>query len=254
MPSANDRLLQLLGNVYSIRDGRTVGYAPTTINRRLAAISGLFSYRQMRDGSATSPVPHGPAARRAGAGEHGGLLAHLHKPKQRSRLRVREPRRLPRGLDRKETTALLASLRTERDRAIAGLMLLSGLRSRCPATYPLTPTGSSRRRCTPRRTGCAPMPCWFCAPPGCCIGELLDLELDCVPEVPGARTWLKVPLGKLDTERMVPIDDDTLRLVDRIVAHAAPASRCHTRAPANRSNSCSPTKGGASRWTSCVTN
>src|ERR1700758_5695220 len=113
------------GNVYSIRDGRNVGYAATTINRRLAAISGLFSYRQMRDGSAPSPVPRGPGARRAAAGEHSGLLAHLRKPKQRSRLRVREPRRLPRGLDREETTALLGSLRTERDRAIAGLMLLS---------------------------------------------------------------------------------------------------------------------------------
>jgi site-specific recombinase XerD len=42
------------GNVYSIRDGRNVGYAATTINRRLAAISGLFSYRQMRDGSAAN--------------------------------------------------------------------------------------------------------------------------------------------------------------------------------------------------------
>lgn len=115
------------GNVYSIRDGRNVGYAATTINRRLAAISGLFSYRQMRDGSAANPLPHGPAARRA-AGEQSGLLAHLRKPKQRSRLRVWEPRRLPRGLDREET-ALLGSLRTERDRAIAGLMLLSGLRS-----------------------------------------------------------------------------------------------------------------------------
>ena len=50
-------------------------------------------------------------------------------PKPRSRLRVREPRRLPRGLDRAETAALLASFRTDRDRAIAGLMLFSGLRS-----------------------------------------------------------------------------------------------------------------------------
>jgi hypothetical protein len=32
-----------------------------------------------------------------------------------------------------------------------------------------------------------------------------------------------VPLGKLDTERMVPLDDDTLDLVDRIVAHRSPA-------------------------------
>jgi site-specific recombinase XerD len=116
------------GNVYSIRDGRNVGYAATTINRRLAAISGLFSHRQMRDGSTANPLPQG-SARRATAGEQSGLLAHLRKPKQRSRLRVREPRRLPRVLDRKEATTLLGSLRTDRDRAIAGLMLLSGLRS-----------------------------------------------------------------------------------------------------------------------------
>lgn len=50
------------------------------------------------------------------------------------------------------------------------------------------------------------------------IGELLDLELDCVHEVPGNGAWLKVPLGKLDTERMVPLDDETLALIDRIVA------------------------------------
>jgi len=37
------------GNVYSIRDGRSQGYAPATINRRLAAISGLFAFREMRD-------------------------------------------------------------------------------------------------------------------------------------------------------------------------------------------------------------
>jgi integrase len=48
------------------------------------------------------------------------------------------------------------------------------------------------------------------------IGELLDLELDCVHEVPEGGSWLKVPLGKLDTERMVPIDVDILDLVDRI--------------------------------------
>ncbi|MCL4433867.1 MAG: tyrosine-type recombinase/integrase [Actinobacteria bacterium] len=50
------------------------------------------------------------------------------------------------------------------------------------------------------------------------IGELLDLELDCVHEVPGNGAWLKVPLGKLDTERMVPLDDETVTLIDRIAA------------------------------------
>ena len=50
------------------------------------------------------------------------------------------------------------------------------------------------------------------------IGELLDLELDCVHEIPGNGAWLKVPLGKLDSERMVPLDDEGVALIDRIVA------------------------------------
>lgn len=49
------------------------------------------------------------------------------------------------------------------------------------------------------------------------IGELLDLELDAVHEVPEQGSWLKVPLGKLDTERMVPLDEETVALIDRIV-------------------------------------
>ena len=117
------------GNVYSIRDGRSAGYAPATINRRLAAVSGLFGYWAMRDPAAPDPLPRAAAARRAAAGERGGLLAHLGRAKRRSGLRVREPRRLPRGLDRAETAALLGSFRTDRDRVIAGLMLFSGLRS-----------------------------------------------------------------------------------------------------------------------------
>ncbi|GAB2461619.1 hypothetical protein GCM10027062_46000 [Nocardioides hungaricus] len=54
------------------------------------------------------------------------------------------------------------------------------------------------------------------------IGELLDLELDCVHEVPDHGHWLKVPLGKLDTERMVPIDAEILDLVDRITTLRTP--------------------------------
>ena len=117
------------GNVYSIRDGRNTGYAPATINRRLAAISSLFAFRELREPGAASPMPRGRAARMRASGERAGLLAHVGKPKPRSRLRVREPRRLPRGLSREESTTLLGSFRTWRDRAIGGLMLLSGLRS-----------------------------------------------------------------------------------------------------------------------------
>jgi site-specific recombinase XerD len=51
------------------------------------------------------------------------------------------------------------------------------------------------------------------------IGELVDLELDSVHEVPGQGAWLKVPLGKLATERMVPLDDETVSLIDRIVEY-----------------------------------
>jgi integrase len=54
------------------------------------------------------------------------------------------------------------------------------------------------------------------------IGELVDLELDSVHEIPGQGAWLKVPLGKLNTERMVPLDEETVALIDRIVAHRSP--------------------------------
>ncbi|GJO01832.1 Tyrosine recombinase XerD [Mycobacterium marinum] len=56
------------------------------------------------------------------------------------------------------------------------------------------------------------------------IGELVDLELDSVHEIPGQGAWLKVPLGKLNTERMVPLDEETVALIDRIVAQRS-ASR-----------------------------
>jgi site-specific recombinase XerD len=117
------------GNVFSIRDGRSRGYAPRTVNRRLAALSGLFGLVEMRDPTARNPVPRGDPATRLAHGQRSGLLGHLATPSPRSGLRVREPRRLPRGLRREEIAELMASFRTVRDQAIAGLMLFSGLRS-----------------------------------------------------------------------------------------------------------------------------
>jgi site-specific recombinase XerD len=117
------------GNVYSISDGRNVGYAAATVNRRLAAVSGLFEFAAMRNPAAVNPVPRGPQRRATARGERSGMLGHLARARPASRLRVRQPRRLPRGLDRGEVAALLGSFRTWRDRAIAGLMLFSGLRS-----------------------------------------------------------------------------------------------------------------------------
>jgi site-specific recombinase XerD len=105
-------------------------YAATTSNRRLAAISGLFAFVSMRDPEAKNPVPKGREARWRVAGERSGMLAHTtRRPKSRSSLRLRESRRLPAALSQADAAVLLASFRTWRDRAIAGLMLYCGLRS-----------------------------------------------------------------------------------------------------------------------------
>jgi site-specific recombinase XerD len=117
-------------NVVALGGRRLDQYAATTVNHRLAAISGLFAFRGMRDPDLASPVPKGRGARRAAAGERNGLLAHVaRRPRSRSTLRLREPSRLPRALSRQEAGELLASFGTWRDRAIAGLMLYCGLRS-----------------------------------------------------------------------------------------------------------------------------
>ncbi len=117
-------------NVVSIRGERLETYAATTINHRLAAVSGLFGFRSMGEPDQPNPVPRGREVRRVTPRERQGLLGHLvRRPRIRSALRLREARRLPRPLDRDEATALLGSLRTYRDRAMAGLMLLCGLRA-----------------------------------------------------------------------------------------------------------------------------
>lgn len=46
------------------------------------------------------------------------------------------------------------------------------------------------------------------------VGELLDLELDCLVDFEEHGTWLRVPVGKLGTERMVPLDAETIEVLD----------------------------------------
>lgn len=54
------------------------------------------------------------------------------------------------------------------------------------------------------------------------VGELLDLELDCIVDFESRGTWLRVPLGKLGTERMVPLDPETIELFDEWTRHRGP--------------------------------
>jgi len=49
------------------------------------------------------------------------------------------------------------------------------------------------------------------------VGELLDLELGSIVDYGPAGTWLKVPLGKLATERMVPLSAATVAALDEWV-------------------------------------
>lgn len=117
-------------NVVDMRGRRTDRLAPSTVNLRLAAVSGLFEFLVMRDPSMASPIPKGRPSSWFAAGERTGLLAHTkRRPSPRSRLRLRTPRRLPRALSPDEVAALLGDLRTARDLAMAGLILYCGLRS-----------------------------------------------------------------------------------------------------------------------------
>ena len=117
-------------NVVTMDGQRVDRYAATTINRRLAAISGLFTFAGLRSSDAKNPVPRGREARWTVAGERSGMLAHTtRRRKPRSALRLREPKKLPVALSASDAATLVGSLRSWRDRAIAGLMLWCGLRS-----------------------------------------------------------------------------------------------------------------------------
>jgi hypothetical protein len=51
------------------------------------------------------------------------------------------------------------------------------------------------------------------------LGELLDLQLDCLVDYASHGTWLRVPLGKFNTERTVPLDQPTLDAFDEWARH-----------------------------------
>lgn len=66
------------------------------------------------------------------------------------------------------------------------------------------------------------------------LGELLDLELDCLIDYRSHGTWLRVPLGKLNTERTVPLDESTRNAFDEwatIRGRSRPLLHPRTRRP-----------------------
>jgi len=49
------------------------------------------------------------------------------------------------------------------------------------------------------------------------ISECIDLPLDCLQHVSEQQVALRVPLGKLHSERFVPVDEETQRVVARLI-------------------------------------
>jgi integrase/recombinase XerD len=99
---------------------RSDGLSSRTIRRRLSSVSGFYAYLMVRDDTSVNrnPVPRGLVTRRERSG-----------PKRRAPL-IRTPTTLPKILAPAEVDALVAALRTDRDRAMIDAMLLGGLR-RC---------------------------------------------------------------------------------------------------------------------------
>ena len=104
------------------------GAAPATMNRRIAAVRGLFEFAVMTGVVAVSPVP--APRRSSGLRARRGVLGHLPvtHPRPGGRL-VREEHRLPESLDLSDVQAFLSDLGTHRDRAMVLVMLLGGLRA-----------------------------------------------------------------------------------------------------------------------------
>jgi site-specific recombinase XerD len=126
-PPAQVTAADVLGFVTAQHTGATVGQlqlaggggvSARTVRRRLSSVLGLFGFLHARGDVDANPVPRGLPTRR-----------ERQRPRQGVPL-VRTPRTLPRILDPGQVDALLAALRTWRDRAMAEAMVLGGLR-RC---------------------------------------------------------------------------------------------------------------------------
>jgi site-specific recombinase XerD len=64
------------------------------------------------------------------------------------------------------------------------------------------------------------------------ISECINLPLDCLQQIGELQVALRVPLGKLHSERLVPVDEETRRVVARMVELGAltPVPECESQA------------------------
>lgn len=72
------------------------------------------------------------------------------------------------------------------------------------------------------------------------IGECIALPIDCLQSVNEKQVALHVPLGKLHSERLVPVDEETVRIVAHMVEF-------HTQTPMARRRRTAPTGGNQSQ-------
>jgi integrase/recombinase XerC len=135
-----------------VRLSQCRGAAPATMNRRIAAVRGLFEFAVMTGVVAVSPVP--AARRSSGLRARRGLLGHLPvaHPRPGGRL-VREEHRLPESLDVPDVQAFLTDLGTHRDRAMVLVMLLGGLRAAEVRALRLADVDMGRRQVRVRGKG-----------------------------------------------------------------------------------------------------
>ena len=66
------------------------------------------------------------------------------------------------------------------------------------------------------RNGCAERTGQTGAPSGVRVGELSALTFDCIRQDDLGNTFLKVPLGKMNSERLVPLDERTRALIEKL--------------------------------------
>jgi integrase/recombinase XerD len=118
-------LRQPAENVIVLASG-TPRRAPSTVNRVLTAVFGLYDYH-VRNGVDVAPVL--VDATRSGRGRYRPFLEGIARSKPRGRVgRLREPRRLPRTLSLEQVTAVIHAQRRLRDRFLFALLFGTGMR------------------------------------------------------------------------------------------------------------------------------